>query len=293
MTQVRKKISLTPKRKKWVSERNKKLLKGKRLSYNASQRAKYEAELINLVNRMTTKTKREIIKLFNTPAAKQFAMDADIASQARILTNKLTKQFNTLFNNKAWSLAERMLRGASRESSSSLGISLKELSGGLTIKTNSIPANLKTIIKATTTENVALIKSIGEEYLSKVQKTVMRSITNGEGLKTLVPELEKYEGISKRHAKNVATDQTRKAYNSMNKARMEKVGVKKFEWVHSGGGQRPREDHIAMSGNIYSFDDPPIIDKKTGERGIPGQAINCGCTMVPVIEFDEDEDNAG
>jgi uncharacterized protein with gpF-like domain len=45
-----------------------------------------------------------------------------------------------------------------------------------------------------------------------------------------------------------------------------------------------------MDGNVYSFDDPPIIDKNTGERGIPGQAINCRCFMVPVIEFEDEEE---
>ena len=70
---------------------------------------------------------------------------------------------------------------------------------------------------------------------------------------------------------------------------MEKLGLKKFEWLHSGGGHHPRPDHVAMSGNIYSFTSLPIIDSKTGERGIPGQAINCKCVMRPVIEFEQGE----
>ncbi|RIQ43658.1 phage head morphogenesis protein, partial [Bordetella avium] len=32
-------------------------------------------------------------------------------------------------------------------------------------------------------------------------------------------------------------------------------------------------------------DNPPIIDKTTGERGLPGQLINCKCRMRPVIDF--------
>jgi len=41
---------------------------------------------------------------------------------------------------------------------------------------------------------------------------------------------------------------------------------------------------------IFSFDDLPVIDRRSGERGIPGQAINCRCRMAPVIEFDNDEE---
>src|SRR6185437_11563941 len=126
----------------------------------------------------------------------------------------------------------------------------------LTIKTNFKTNGLNEILSAAVSENVALIKSIGSQYLGNVQKAVMRSITQGNGLADLVPALQKYKGISKRHAKNLALDQTRKVYNVMNKERAQALGVKQFEWLHSGGGQRPRKDHQDMNGNIYDFDKP-------------------------------------
>lgn len=288
-------MKLTKKRQAWIKQRDPEVMRGSRLNYNASLQAKYHDGLSKLVSDMTQQTMREVARLFKSETAGDFydedmqlAQDADLASQARILTNALTSKFSLLFASKAKTLTERMISGAAHASKSTLHMSLKKLSGGLAIKTDLMTPELKTVIKASTTENVALIKSIAKDYLSKVQKTVMRSIINGNGLQTLIPQLQKYEGITKRHAKNMALDQTRKVYNSINAARMEKAGIKKFEWVHSGGGQKPREDHIRMDGKIFSFDDLPIIDKKTGERGIPGQAINCGCTMVPVIEFNED-----
>src|SRR5690606_26092523 len=136
-------------------------------------------------------------------------------------------------------------------------------------------------------ENVSLIKSIPEKYFTDVTGSVMRSITTGQGIKDLITQIEKYDGITERRAKNIALDQTRKAYNMINKQRMMTAGFKKFKWLHSGGGQHPRKDHIAMNGNVYSFDDLPVIDKKTGERGIPSQLINCGCVMQPVYEFED------
>jgi SPP1 gp7 family putative phage head morphogenesis protein len=284
---------LTKKKAKWSEQRDNPTLRGETLRYNASVQAKYVRSLESLVKRMTEETQQKLIKLFEGSCAEQFqeqlkiAQDDNIASQARILTNELNQRFYALFRRRSKVLSENMISGTAKVSRSNLHMSLKKLSGGLTIKTDVFTPALKTIIKASAQENVALIKSIATQYLSNVQKTVMRSITTGNGLKTLIPALEKYAGISKRHAKNMALDQTRKVYNSMNKARMEKIGVKRFEWIHSGGGQKPRQEHIEMSGNIYSFDDLPVIDKKTGERGIPGQAINCRCTMRPVIEFTE------
>lgn len=102
----------------------------------------------------------------------------------------------------------------------------------------------------------------------------------------LQPAIEKLGGISKKRAALIARDQTSKATTAINKTRMAGLGVKKFKWLHSYGGKEPRPLHKdVLNGNIYSMEDPPVIDERTGERGLPGQLINCRCRMVPVIEF--------
>ena len=290
-------FKVTESKKDWHESRDSQIMTSDPLNYNFSSQIKYSKELKKLVRRMTKTVRREIEKFFKSDDMEVFhaeqvkmAQDASVASQAKILTNKLISRFTWLFNDKAPDLAEMMVNSQLKNSRVSLAASLKELSGGLTIKTNFMTGDLNEVVKSIVAENVSLIKSIADVYLSNVQKSVLRSITFGQGLKDLIPQLKKFDGMSERHAKNVALDQTRKTYNSINRARMEKVGVKKFKWLHSGGGQKPRKDHIEMNGNIYSFDDLPVIDKRTGERGIPGQAINCRCRMAPVIEFDNDEE---
>jgi SPP1 gp7 family putative phage head morphogenesis protein len=134
---------------------------------------------------------------------------------------------------------------------------------------------------------VSLIKSIPEEYFAKVAGAVARSISSGNGLQDLTAFFAEQDGVEARRAKNIAIDQTHKAYNGLNAERMKRQGVGKYEWVHSGGGLHPRPLHQSYHGRIFSFDKPPVIDERTGARGIPGQAINCRCTMVPVIEFED------
>lgn len=264
--------------------------KGATLNYNAAVQDKYVQSLHALVKQMTEQTKREFVKL-----ARSFghepgtAMDADPASQARILASKLTAKFESLFARKAAQLADRMVRASSAASKTTLHLSLKEMSGGLSLKTDLLTGGLKTILTATVAENVSLIKSIPAQYMKDVGGAVFRAIQTGDGLADIVPKLAEVEGVTMRRARNIALDQTRKTYNAINRERMKAVGIKKFEWIHSGGGQHPRELHERMDGEVYSFDDLPIIDEKTGERGIPGQAINCKCTMRPVIEFGEDD----
>jgi len=215
------------------------------LQHSAAVSTRYVLALTALTAQMTAQVKREVVKLFAGDAANaHFGQDASIASQARILTASLTDRFNALFAKKAEPMADAMVAGADKASTSALHSSLQKLSGGLSLKTSVRDPVLDNIYKAAVVENVGLIKSIASEYLQKVQGAVMRSITTGNGLQDLVPALEQYEGQTHRRAKNIALDQTRKTYNSINKGRMEKIGVKQFEWIHSGGGAHPREDHV-------------------------------------------------
>jgi len=280
------------------------VMRGKRLAYNAALQEKYRRELERLVKQMTVETKAVVTKFMNGDIADDYfaqqkeaaAMDASISSQARILMNKLKDRFDQLFGKKAKPIAEKMVEGTIKTSQSSLHASLKQLSGGLSLNTSILYEGMKQVSNALIEQNVNLITSIPEQYLKNVTGSVMRSITFGEGINELIPAIEKHGGVTKRRARNIALDQTRKAYNSLNKQRMQAIGVKRFEWVHSGGGAQPRQSHIAMSGNIYSFDNLPVINQEqvargyeSPVRGIPGQAINCRCTMVPVIEFDDSD----
>src|SRR6478752_2159461 len=277
---------LTRKRRDWAETRKEPpVFKGTPLNEPAGVQARYAQKLDRLVKQMTREVSREVKRLFESDTGTaHFGQDASIASQSRILLNALRSKFEDLFASQAKVLAESMVNGASKASGSALHSSLEALSGGLSLKVPTMTpgSSLSNIYKASVSENVNLIKSIPSEYLKDVEGATMRSITTGNGLQDLVPALEKYEGQTHRRAKNIALDQTRKAYNSINKGRMQKAGVEKFMWHHSGGGAHPREDHIAMDGNVYSFDDLPVIDERTGERGIPGQAPNCRCTMSPV-----------
>lgn len=285
-----KKIQLTRKREAWAASRKEApTFKGESLQHNAAVAVRYVGALSSLTAQMTAQVKRDVLKLFKTDAAAaHFGQDATIASQSRILLADLGSKFNALFAKKAKPLAEGMVKEASKTSTASLHSSLQKLSGGMSLKTSVVNSPLQEIYKASIAENVSLIKSIAQEYLQKVEGAVMRSITTGNGLQDLVPAIEQYEGQTHRRAKNIALDQTRKVYNSVNRGRMEALGVKKFMWHHSGGGAHPREDHIEMDGQIYRFDNLPVIDQRTGERGIPGQAPNCRCTMSPVFDFSEE-----
>lgn len=266
-------------------------VRGGRLALPAGVASRYSHHLARLANAMTADVHAQIVALFRHDDVTAYfaAFDAiSPASQARIVTNKLQAKWEQIFGSAAKPLADTMVGQANMASASAVASSLKEMSAGLSLSTRAITPQMAEVLKGTVAQNVSLIKSIPSEYFTKVQGEVLRSITDGKGLEELEPWFKDQAGVTERRAKNIAIDQTHKAYNGLNRGRMVAAGIKKFEWIHSGGGLHPRPRHEAMSGKIYRFDVLPVIEED-GERGIPGQAVNCRCTMVPVVEFEDDE----
>lgn len=285
-------IPVTRKRRQWAEPRQA-ALKGNPMNMApAATQAKYDASLQKLVAAMRKEYDREIRKLIRTHAAEEhaLAMDASLASQARILFGWLGTKYAKLFAARSSSIVERMIGGASKASQIQVGESLKKISGGLTIPVPDMPGELSDKITAATAENVALIKSIGAQYHEKISQTVLRSIaTGGNGAQDLFDQISHIDGVTENRAKLIAVDQTRKVTTAMNVERSKSVGMRKFEWLHSGGGSEPRKLHLRYDGQVFDYDNPPVIDERTGERGFPGQLINCRCTMVPVLSFGGDE----
>ena len=288
-----KKIRLTRKRLQWAEPRAA-TLRGSPLVAPAATAAKYSAELERMVQAMRKEYDSELRGLFKQLGSQigpdTLAQDASLASQARILFSWLSTKYAKLFASRASTITERMISGASKASQVQLGESLKKISGGLTIKVADMPGDLADRLTASTAENVGLIKSIQAQYHEKISQTVLRSIqAGGNGSQDIFGQIRHIDGVTENRAKLIAIDQTRKVTTAMNVERAASAGIKKFEWLHSGGGADPRRLHLDYDGQIFDYDKPPVIDERTGERGYPGQLPNCRCAMIPVISFGEEE----
>ena len=297
-----KKKPLTPKKLEWAKNRTV-TLKGAPLNHNAALMARYRREILKLVRTMAAATKREITALFDSRVATAFleqqaeaeAMDAapTITSKAKQSIAKLQDRFTDLFRIKSAKLADEMLGDVDTTSARQLGSSLKELSGGLTLNTSIVPPGMAAESNAIIAENVSLITSIPQQYFTGISGAVMRSITTGNGLNDLIPAIQKIDGVTERRATNIARDQTRKAYNMINKQRMVAIGVKQFRWLHSQGQGHPRQSHLKiLNGRVFSFEN--IIAEQIAlgvtdpyDQGLPSISANCGCRFIPVLNFGE------
>lgn len=301
-----KKFPLSKGKKKWVKQTHPTAtLRGSALNFPVGVEKEFVRDFKKIVKAVIRETEKTVKQIFATPASKEFFAeetepitlgldDDDVSAAAKKALEGLFNRVDDMTKKRAKAVSERMVDGVNRSSQASMASSLKELSGGVTLKTSALGGDISIKLQAAIKVNTDLIHSVTGTYINNISDAVYRSIMLGNGLQDLIPFLRDQSGMTHRHAKNVALDQTRKAYTSLNLERMKNVGLTHFEWLHSGGGQRPRKFHIdqfpaGLNGGIYRVDDPPVIDKKTGEKGFPAQAIFCKCRMIPVLVLEDGE----
>lgn len=273
--------------KKWAESRGAALV-GSPLKPSHDAEQLYRVTLQKAVERMRKDYERELKKQLK-PAIKTAAMDANLGAQLGFMFGGLEDKWGKFFGKLSRNLAGRVVNRINQTSKRNLDASLKDLSGGLTIKTPKMPADMLSEMQSATRVNVGLIKSVQSLYHEKVFQAVMNNVGDAESIKGAAEKLvsKTYfigETVSERAA-FIARDQTSKLTTATNSARMKSAGVTRFRWRHSGGSYDPRKLHLQYDGQEFDLSDPPIIDERSGERGLPGQAINCRCYMIPVIDF--------
>lgn len=127
-----------------------------------------------------------------------------------------------------------------------------------------------------TEENVGLIKSVDEKYLSEVQEIVFRGARQGRTTKEIAEEIRQRGDVSTSRARLIARDQVSKFYGNLNQIRQTSLGVTRYIW-RTAKDERVREEHAAREGDTFEWSNPP-------DDGHPGEAINCRCYAEPVLE---------
>lgn len=264
-----------------------KQLRGNPLHNPVSIENRYSRDLRALAKEMTRETRAAVLELFRSPDAKEFfAQDASIAIQARQMLNLLTAKFDRLYSRHAEILSRRMLRQVDDQSKAVLMQSFKKLSAEVTLKVTDMSPTMRTMFEASVSENVDLIKSIPAQYLDRIKGSVNRSITGTGGLGPLIEDIQKYGGMTERRSKNIALDQTRKAYQTVSIQRTKDAGIKKGIWIHTGGTKEPRKLHKGYNGKEFSLSEgAPIGDN--GEYVLPGFQPFCRCVFQPVVNFED------
>lgn len=131
-------------------------------------------------------------------------------------------------------------------------------------------------IEEFTRENVALIRTIPEQFFSDLEKNIAREVADGARFDKLAEIIEERYGIAENRAEFIARDQVSKFQGDLNRVRQQDLGIDKFIW-RTSNDERVRPEHEARNGKTYKWSDPP-----DGET--PGEPINCRCYAEPVLD---------
>lgn len=246
---------------------------------SAAIRTAYQSRLVDAVDQMAASVHADLVPAYRSArASSPIVTLATDASGPRILQDavrRLSRLWLKRFDRLAWKLSDWFAKSVEERSTVGLRESLR--TAGFTVRFKPTRA-MNDAAAAVTAENVALIKSIPEQYLKSVEGAVMRSVQTGRDLASLVEDLQQIDGITKRRAKLIARVQNNQATAAMTRVRRLEAGITKAIWVHTAAGKTWRPDHVAMNGQEY--------DVATGadvEGRWPGVAINCHCVDRPVI----------
>jgi SPP1 gp7 family putative phage head morphogenesis protein len=135
--------------------------------------------------------------------------------------------------------------------------------------------------------NVALIRTIDSRYFADVQRVITQGITEGRLTSDVMSDLMERFDVSKGRAELIARDQIGKLNGQITQNRQANLGITRYVWSASRDG-RVRPLHDELDGTVQEWANPPIC-MDNGERGHPGEAIQCRCVPIAVLPGDDIE----
>ena len=243
---------------------------------NAGIEAAYAKQITALLDEMTDSVEYWLKAGYrkHEPLMAQDSVSTDMQKIIQALIKRFIKKFDKLAPEAAQKFADKTFKHTDR----TMAMHLKAMGWTVPFKVNK---PMQDALNATIHENVGLIRSIPQEYLTDIEGAVMRSYAVGHDLKTMTDEIQRIGGVTRRRAAFIAHDQTSKANATATLARSVALGFTKAVWRHSKGGKEPRPSHVAASGTVYEQGKGCLID---GEWILPGTLPNCRCLGIIVAE---------
>ena len=211
------------------------------------------------------------------PPSVGFGQDASSAATLRKALTKWGDRWLAKYNRAATELAKKFASRSFNTTDNSLRAALAD--SGFSVQFKPSPGSVEAY-RGVIAENVALIKSIPQQYLKAVQTGVWQSAMRGGDLGTLTDEIKAKYGIAHRRAAFIARDQNNKAKAVIENVRRQELGITHAVWQHSGGGKVPRPEHVAFSGKLFDLKKGAYLE---GKWVWPGTEPNCRCTSRAVI----------
>lgn len=218
------------------------------------------------------------------PPALRLATDANPTKIERALA-AWGKKWRLRFDKLSADIARKFAARNFRMTEAAMRSALK--SAGFTVRFKPSKASIAAF-KGTVAENVNLIRSIPQQYLTGVQSAVWSSVNRGADMASLSKALQRNYHSTRDRAALIARDQNAKAKATIENTRRQELGITQAIWQHSSAGKEPRRTHVAFNNQVFDLK-RGMWDADEQEWVLPGQLINCRCTSRAIIPGIDEE----
>ena len=162
------------------------------------------------------------------------------------------------------------------------GREVKKTVKGINVMEPELTPEQKEQIAQAYTENVRyyVIKDFDMKRIPQMREKIMQLTLQGYRQDKIAELLEREYNIMRNKAEFLARNETAILLAEYKKASYQAMGFDKFIWKCIGDS-RTRDLHRHLNNTTWSYDNPPIIDERTGQTGLPGETYNCRCTAIP------------
>ena len=244
---------------------------------SAGLEAWYRRELKKAVKEMSHSVEYWLRAVYRRREDEIIAEDASPAWNIWEDLKKTMRRWQKYFDELGERLARRFVGRLSKAEKARFEQALKD--AGWTVKFRT-PRGVNNILQSAIIENVNLIKSIPEHYLTEVQSIVNVGIQNGKDLDYITRELHKRYEITERRANMIARDQNNKITAALDREHASNLGITEAVWVYTYGSKEPRH----------------TPNPKVARKIQPAELINCRCMyrmLLPEMDYSGDFDENG
>ena len=241
----------------------------------------YRKDMNKLITAMAKDVMSIIVPFLRTNSA-SFVADVSFSMQLRDLLGGVKKKYRNI-DGLAQTMATKAIGTMAADNKRRFDTAIEKSTGislGRIISNENLSDTLQTQIAV----NSDLIQSLPDEYYKKISTRVFQGVSQGDKVGSLVTDLQKITGVTRKRAKLIARDQTAKTNAAITRQRQEALGITEYIW-RTSQDERVRTSHKAHNGKTFKW-----VSKgkpgHPGETGHPGHDVNCRCTARGIINLD-------
>jgi len=219
----------------------------------------------------------EMIKGVNPPPIPSLRSKEarDLSDLIREQIDKIKESLGTPLENYALKIAtDTAIKGGKANRAAFVADIKKAI--GVDLKKVLTEGGIEGAVRDSVRANVALIKTIPEQYFEQIQGMILQGIDEGKDFFSIQLDLLQVNEKNMKRARVIARDQVSKMNSTVNRLRQEAIGITHYIW-RTVEDESVRSEHKVLNGRKFAWSEIP----PGGYR--PGEAIQCRCIAEPVL----------